>query len=936
MIDMSTERGSDESARKAGDSQSKKAVDAQSKEAQHSSPNSQDVPPLNDADIEFDKFDKFTRNFSSPIWQGWDGAVVMVGGVMLPALMLTVAGVVCFERICRLAFKHPIETLAECAFLVLIPIANYLTWHALAKNDYRKPLKTGIMNGAAIGTSAVTAVVVTASMFFGFPAEFGLIGLLSAVSCGCSLFLAYKLRQSAATSGAQNRRVAYSLVGVILSLIGLGAAEARGTAIRFSEYMAMSKTPHDQVVGIRWLRLLNCEQDLRMQCADERTAGVPGLFFRVSPQAERQLYFAVTGKPYGNSLTQSVYSMSDDYLRTHVVGEAQPGLTLLRSAINAYVHPETLTATTNWTFVFNNTTFYEQEARAEIAVPPGAVLSDLTLWAQGEPKSANFGPSDRVQGTYNSVNVSDRDPAVITDLGRGRVLLKCSPVPAGGQLKVNIAVTSRLKPDSLKEASLTLPKFINANFDVKDGEHNLRLHSPLPMELSLNDLRKQPSADGGYLIAGTLKDKDLFSAPLTVRAQRPATMGPIAVPDKTGASGGYVVATVEKIVARPPQNLLVVIDSSVSMKDNIEKISSSLKAIPKDVHTSVLLVSEGRQSEPLSVAEALDRFKNDKVAFDGGRDNLQAVVKAAELAGETKKGAVLWIHGPQPSFNQEIYIMAPFISKPRFYELALDDGFTDANEYFKNHREVGPFSPVPRSGALDDDLKRFLAKWEPGGIEYGLAMTRTAEKPKCKIMTNEEALELSKLCARDEAYQLMRDNRLIEAADIASMARLVTPVTSAAVFHQSIDASQLAENDPVHMAQQQGAFNGTIGPQSGDAVVAAGGPVLQGATNGTIGPLKGDATVIQGVNTAGTVRVNNLANLEALLNIMANGMELLGLLYGGGLALGGLAGKALTNPMRLSPVGRTIFGVAVAAGGLAIPGMINWLVASARDANLFS
>src|SRR5262249_1292874 len=44
-------------------------------------------------------------------------------------------------------------------------------------------------------------------------------------------------------------------------------------------------------------------------------------------------------------------------------------------------------------------------------------------------------------------------------------------------------------------------------------------------------------------------------------------------------------------------------------------------------------------------------------------------------------------------------------------------------------------------------------------------------------------------------------------------------------------------------------------------------PMLQGATNGTIGPQQGDATVVQGVNTAGTVRVNNLANLEALLNI---------------------------------------------------------------------
>lgn len=38
-----------------------------------------------------------------------------------------------------------------------------------------------------------------------------------------------------------------------------------------------------------------------------------------------------------------------------------------------------------------------------------------------------------------------------------------------------------------------------------------------------------------------------------------------------------------------------------------------------------------------------------------------------------------------------------------------------------------------------------------------------------------------------------------------------------------------------------------------------------------IGPQGSDATVIEGVNTAGTVKVNNLAMIEALLNIGVNG-----------------------------------------------------------------
>ncbi len=110
-------------------------------------------------------------------------------------------------------------------------------------------------------------------------------------------------------------------------------------------------------------------------------------------------------------------------------------------------------------------------------------------------------------------------------------------------------------------------------------------------------------------------------------------------------------------------------------------------------------------------------------------------------------------------------------------------------------------------------------------------------------------------------------------------------------------------------------------------------PTLQGATNGTIAPQGTDATYITGVNTAGTVRVNNLANLEALLNIIANGMEILGIAWGGPTMIMGFMKMAAGTQDAMKSV---LFGAAGVTGGLATPGCINWLVASARDANLFS
>lgn len=110
-------------------------------------------------------------------------------------------------------------------------------------------------------------------------------------------------------------------------------------------------------------------------------------------------------------------------------------------------------------------------------------------------------------------------------------------------------------------------------------------------------------------------------------------------------------------------------------------------------------------------------------------------------------------------------------------------------------------------------------------------------------------------------------------------------------------------------------------------------PQLQGATNGTIGPQGSDATYVTGVNTAGTVRVNNLANLEALLNIIANGMEILGIAWGGPTMIFGFMKMAAGTQ---DAVKKVLFGCAGVTGGLATPGFINWFVASARDANLFA
>ncbi len=162
-----------------------------------------------------------------------------------------------------------------------------------------------------------------------------------------------------------------------------------------------------------------------------------------------------------------------------------------------------------------------------------------------------------------------------------------------------------------------------------------------------------------------------------------------------------------------------------------------------------------------------------------------------------------------------------------------------------------------------------------------------------------------------------------------SLATAIVCGLSTPAFAQSFGDAYTSQGDTG--IQEQTSFKNT-GSQT-QQYNAGQSPMLQGATNGTVGPQGADATVVMGVNTAGTVRVNNLANLEALLNIIANGMEILGIAWGGPTMIMGFMHMAAGTHDAMK---RVMMGCCGVTGGLATPGMINWLVASARDANLFS
>jgi hypothetical protein len=103
-------------------------------------------------------------------------------------------------------------------------------------------------------------------------------------------------------------------------------------------------------------------------------------------------------------------------------------------------------------------------------------------------------------------------------------------------------------------------------------------------------------------------------------------------------------------------------------------------------------------------------------------------------------------------------------------------------------------------------------------------------------------------------------------------------------------------------------------------------------SNTAITPLTIRASNLSSVNSGHSYRINTLADLEAALNIFANGAELAGLICG--LALichSAFPSKSdWTLPIlrvKLSRRNQFFLGLGLIIIGLAIPGIINWSVA---------
>jgi hypothetical protein len=735
---------------------------------------------------------------SSRAW--WWMIFVAVGGVLLP---LGAIFAEYFFRLCS-GFFDPIPTGWHILILLIVPLANALAIWIYYRGAARGVRVTLFLLGIAIGASLVYAIqlipLAPISVIGILAVGLGLLGLSPYFALAASIVCARRV--AAMSSGRVGMRPLWG--GAILAVAVLGQFIATNLITYVGLRMAVSNYEHTSRRGVALIRLFGNKNALLRVCYD-LPAGVwaePSIsrFGRghVTREKARDVYYRVTGYSFNSvpppRLLGSRQRLVEDFEFDSDVGglavnSISRDVTLAASRMDAVVDPISLTFYTEWTLIFTNSGIANREARAEIALPPGGVVSRLTLWINGEEREAAFGARGQVRKAYQEVAVVQRrDPALVTTCGPDRILMQCFPIPPNdGELKVRIGVTSPLEPQNADKALLVLPHFIEHNFSVPESVKHLVL-------IKSNVAR----------LVGGIRTKELPDAKLagpdgTLLVDIGDNHGACWTPDPLD----HKIAIRQTVVPKrgpSPRNVILVIDTSARMREHLPEIAESLEKLTSNRRVKVVVAADTVQVLPTrndapSLATEIKRLR-----CMGGVDNRPALIKAGELALRSKDSVILWIHGPQPLRTrsqaerlQQLWDNAP--GSLNVIAVAAADG---RNTILSDLERTGAIRVFTRRGSLKTDLERLFAMWSDGYARLVISRLRIPISQATGIRGSSHVArlwakeEVSRRCATPDT------RRLQDVAALAASYRLVTPVSGAVVLEsqEQYEANKLKPVDP--------------------------------------------------------------------------------------------------------------------------------------------
>src|SRR5215475_4955634 len=454
---------------------------------------------------------------------GW----LLVFGVFFPAAVIAIELVM---KLCAQSLFDPMPTYGHVAVVTFVPACNYLIWAALEYERRWSARWLAFANGAAIAIASLYALLFLPLLPIAIIAVVAGIGFLPLAPLTAFLS-ALSLRKGLARR-QRDRSLTRPLVGGLLAgLAVVVALDVPPAATRVGIQMAASSEPSERERGLALLRAIGDDDLLLRLCYGTagRPTGLLSAFVMLtsnnwigsrsqpaaSPAQAREIYYRLHGvafnakpAPFSDASRFADTQFDEDHGGAQVGGRIQ-GFNLASSRIDGSISGDDLVAYLEWTIEFKNTSQTDREARLQLALPPGGVVSRATLWVNGEEREAAYGGRAEVRAAYQQVAVQQRrDPLLVTTKGADRVLAQAFPVPRnGGTIKFKLGISAPLEITQSGQARLTLPALVDRNFSIgADIGHSVWIESRQGLNGSSGLAATE--VDGRlYRISGTLDDR---------------------------------------------------------------------------------------------------------------------------------------------------------------------------------------------------------------------------------------------------------------------------------------------------------------------------------------------------------------------------------------------------------------------------------------------
>lgn len=740
---------------------------------------------------------------------GW---LLLLFGVLLPVGTLSWEWI---SHLCAANFFDPIPTFWHGLLVACVPATNLATHLVMRRSDGVCRPWVGWANGIALGIAAFYTLVflpltlpgIVCLVYLGL----GFVPLTPLISMIATLGYRRHLR-SRLPAGGQGR-VAGLWRGMALAWAALLLLESPDLLTRIGCDMARSEAAPARARGIRWLRAVGARETLLRFCYD-RPRRLADFFSMVlsshpwsqqaplSSEEARTLFFRVYGQPFNAEPPPRMYTRGgvwreledaftwdfDQGLGGTAVAGRVKGLSLAASRLDGAVDSRGAVAYLEWTLEFQNQAAVAREARAQIRLPPGAVVSRLTLWVNGEEREAAFAGRSQTRVAYQRVAVERRrDPVLVTTSGPDRVLVQCFPVPPqGGRMKIRLGITAPLDLETLSQGRLHWPVFLERNFSLPaDLAHQVWLLSKASLSSRSTGLQIENPEPGRFALRGPLKDPDLVDPAAVVLVSRPADLREVWTTNDVG--GQAIRQTIEDRPPVNPSRVALVVDGSQNMTDAYSALAQSLATFPEALELRVTLAAD----EPIDLlppSAGVSKAIMSNVAARvrslrgvGGQDNVAALNQALDWAAQATNGVVLWLHGPQPvplgALDGLRQRLERRVNGPPVYDLQTLVG---PNRILENLEGAGSWVTLTREGTLTEDLQRIFTHWRNPVATHTFRRERlTYPKAPTSVPVSQH---VERLWALGECQRLAWERQPDAAIQLAVRHQLVTPLTGAVVL----------------------------------------------------------------------------------------------------------------------------------------------------------